>query len=605
MNISEDDFNNAPPTPKPPNYTETNNIYYNCSECSSLIEILSINEKNNIIKFKCLNSNCNHEKEKIMTIKDYIEAMIKFNNKKINQDICEIHKNNKYISYCLDCKCHLCQECLKSRTHLFHNKNLIIEIQPIRKELDIILLIIEDYKKRIEKLNKEKIQKIKELDHILENDILKENLKKEDKIKENKLNKNKELDLNEKQYLFDINEIRKKYEQEIKLRKNKYEKKINKIKNNYELIKQKDNIIHKFKIEELNKIHNDEIQKLKYDFLIANMSDFKRLNEILYNTYDSFNNNYYNNLNINTLLLSYINNDYLNNKIKNEILKNEYDDILKIILQKNNSEDEIKKIRNDLKIKEEYETKIKKYEEKEKEYITKLEKLEEEFHKKKDCYKIINKDLFSIKPNLVLNKQIITIPEKSDIIKNSKDIDNIATTNNIIDNEEYFKFDKEMYETEVLITKCNNISIDNIKIENIGNKAFKTLYFVKDENNSSKEIIFNQSNNPKLHKLAIEGDFKSGDSKCCSIGLALNNPNSNQKYTLCLNIKEKEDDKNLSKSLRIVINIKEDNQDKEEVMKQLEIEEKRKKEEEEEKRKKEEEEKNNFWKKKKKKKNKK
>ena len=38
-----------------------NNIYYNCTECSSLIEILSINEYNNIIEFKCLNQ---HKNEK-------------------------------------------------------------------------------------------------------------------------------------------------------------------------------------------------------------------------------------------------------------------------------------------------------------------------------------------------------------------------------------------------------------------------------------------------------------------------------------------------------------------------------------------------------------
>ena len=37
------------------------NIYYNCTECPSLIEILSINEDNNIIEFKCLNQ---HKNEK-------------------------------------------------------------------------------------------------------------------------------------------------------------------------------------------------------------------------------------------------------------------------------------------------------------------------------------------------------------------------------------------------------------------------------------------------------------------------------------------------------------------------------------------------------------
>jgi len=43
--------NDAPPvTPRPLN--ENNDNLYCCSECSSLIEILSINEEENIIEFK-------------------------------------------------------------------------------------------------------------------------------------------------------------------------------------------------------------------------------------------------------------------------------------------------------------------------------------------------------------------------------------------------------------------------------------------------------------------------------------------------------------------------------------------------------------------------
>ena len=40
-----------------------NEIYYNCNECSSPIEILYINEKANIIEFKCINNN--HQKKNI------------------------------------------------------------------------------------------------------------------------------------------------------------------------------------------------------------------------------------------------------------------------------------------------------------------------------------------------------------------------------------------------------------------------------------------------------------------------------------------------------------------------------------------------------------
>ena len=43
-------------------------IYYNCSKCSSPIEILSINEKTNIIKFRCITNN----HRETLTIKEYI-----------------------------------------------------------------------------------------------------------------------------------------------------------------------------------------------------------------------------------------------------------------------------------------------------------------------------------------------------------------------------------------------------------------------------------------------------------------------------------------------------------------------------------------------------
>ena len=86
---------------------EIDEIYYNCTECSSLIEILSINEDNNIIEFKCLNKDNNHQK-KVMNLREYFEKMEKYNLKRLNNDTCEIHNKNKYVSYCFDCNSHLC-----------------------------------------------------------------------------------------------------------------------------------------------------------------------------------------------------------------------------------------------------------------------------------------------------------------------------------------------------------------------------------------------------------------------------------------------------------------------------------------------------------------
>ena len=90
------------------NIPETNNlseqfklkeIYYNCSECKSHIEILTLNENENTIEFKCVKNN--HKVK--MAIREYIDKMKKFNDKIINTDICSIKDNhNNYECYCLD-----------------------------------------------------------------------------------------------------------------------------------------------------------------------------------------------------------------------------------------------------------------------------------------------------------------------------------------------------------------------------------------------------------------------------------------------------------------------------------------------------------------------
>ena len=131
-----------------------NEIYYNCTECSSPIEIIYINERVNIIEFKCINNN--HIKK--LPIKEYIEEMKKFNNKNSNVDICiEDNHNNKYEFFCIDCNKHLCKECIKTRNHTNHNKRIIIEIQPNKKELNIIGNIIKFYEDKKNNLEKDKL----------------------------------------------------------------------------------------------------------------------------------------------------------------------------------------------------------------------------------------------------------------------------------------------------------------------------------------------------------------------------------------------------------------------------------------------------------------
>ena len=179
----ENILNDAPP-PMTPELND--DIYYNCSDCSSLIEIKSINEDNNTIEFSCLNKDKNHNY--IIPLKEYIEKMQKYRNNKLYNNKCDIH-NNVYISYCFNCNCHLCQECLKTRIHLNHIKNNLIEIQPMNEELIIIKEVILDYEIKIENLSKEKKKKIKELNKLLNQNKNNEDLKLKEILKKNEKKK--------------------------------------------------------------------------------------------------------------------------------------------------------------------------------------------------------------------------------------------------------------------------------------------------------------------------------------------------------------------------------------------------------------------------------
>jgi len=65
------------------NDLELKDIGYCCSDCPSLIDILSINEKNDIIKFKCSNKEKSHKKT--LKIKEYLEKIKNFKKKFSNK----------------------------------------------------------------------------------------------------------------------------------------------------------------------------------------------------------------------------------------------------------------------------------------------------------------------------------------------------------------------------------------------------------------------------------------------------------------------------------------------------------------------------------------
>ena len=206
-------------TNEPSQQLKLKEIYYNCSECKSPIEILTLNENESIIEFKCINNN--HKIK--MPIGEYIDKMKKYNDKNINNDKClnKDHKNNNYECYCLDCNKHLCKECLALRNHKDHNKKIILEIKPNKDELNIIEDIIKYYQDEFDKLDKESLIIENEISNKLKEYKLKINERKELKLKENENNIKKELELNNNKYKLDIENIRNKYENEIKLIKYK------------------------------------------------------------------------------------------------------------------------------------------------------------------------------------------------------------------------------------------------------------------------------------------------------------------------------------------------------------------------------------------------
>ena len=204
---------------------QLNELYYNCTKCQSPVEILSLNEKECKITFKCINN-----KHKInISIKDYINEMRVLNNKNINNDICEENQHNRqYEYYCTNCNKHLCKACLKSRKHIDHFKYNLFEIQPNKNELNVIENIIKYYDNKIEFLEKEKLKintKFKETKNKL-------NAIKGLKLTENVINLLKEMKLKNDEYLIDMNNLRTKYEDDMKLIKNKYKQNIKEIKNN-------------------------------------------------------------------------------------------------------------------------------------------------------------------------------------------------------------------------------------------------------------------------------------------------------------------------------------------------------------------------------------
>ena len=201
----------------------------------------------------------------------------------------------------------------------------------------------------------------------------------------NNNNKDRDLKLNNKKFIAEIEEIKRKYEEELRIKKNEYHKNTIKINNEYEEKNKKNKIILDSKIKELHKKYNEEIERLGYNKKIENLNSIVKFNEIVYHTYLCYNQNYYNCINLNNLLINYYKDESIKNNVIKRVLKDDYDKITELILErKDEYETEIEKedqtgkekdkIRilemENKKLKEEMEILKKKMEEKEKNYKT-------------------------------------------------------------------------------------------------------------------------------------------------------------------------------------------------------------------------------------------
>ena len=370
---------------------------YTCDKCSSNIELVSLNKEKKTIKFKCLNKKCHGIKE--MNIQDYLKEMKKntylyykcstcakiqkdkinisnyFNyclkcekiycdkcfglhlnnnnmDKKMHKEIkinelnthCVEHsiKNkNTYVSYCFDCKEHLCKVCLKSRIHINHKKNSIIEIQPMDEELLIIRELIKENNNKIENLINEQTTKLNELKEKLNNNISSIKDKYQNEISQNEIKEENELYINNKIYLSDIDKLKKQYYEIIEARNKKLEKENNDIKTKYIKLKEEKNRELQSEIEILNQKFKENQSKLNYGNEIDKIKNINKISEIIYNTYDKYNDNYIYSININNLILNYCKNNYIKNVVMKNILKDQFDDVMKTIFQKENENKEL------------------------------------------------------------------------------------------------------------------------------------------------------------------------------------------------------------------------------------------------------------------------
>ena len=137
-------------------------------------------------------------------------------------------------------------------------------------------------------------------------------------------------------------------------------------------------------------------------------------------------------------------------------------------------------------------------------------------------------------------------PNPEPIIHDSDDEDKIT-----------IKFTNKELALEIKKEKAKFLEIPNIEIENVGNESYKKLYFVIDENNSSKDIcFFENSEIVNIHQLSLDGEFSPSDKGKHQINLQIKEAKPNQTYSLIIYVRKDPKKKNISTSFRINVKIK-------------------------------------------------
>ena len=360
-----------------------------CTECSSNIEIISIDNNEASITFRCLNNDinnnhqiqkmpistylkrmekntylfdkcsicsrdqnsinnfsylkycvkckitfCNECKEKHMKSGDNNHFLINNNEKGIK---CLLHPNNKNTEYCIKCKTHLCEECIKTGKHLSHETKSLMHFSNLKDKKQILEKNIDFLKKEKEQMLDTKNSKINELNDLLKNKKAEIETDYKNKIKLEEIKENEKILINESKKKEELEKIKAAYESQIKKIEIEYNLKEEKIKQNYkELIEKYEKIFN----EKMNKIRN-EIKIFfdeKIDTKISKINDLISIYEIIKKTQEKYTDNYYNNINIFNAISSFQKSDKNNElfKWKNEKINSCQSDLFDMNNNNNN-----------------------------------------------------------------------------------------------------------------------------------------------------------------------------------------------------------------------------------------------------------------------------